>query len=126
MCYGFGASAAMFLAGVYSASAARRIGPKSVVVTGSLIVALAMGMVTFAPAHPWQLVLANAVMGTGVGLIFACPSNLIVAAVPPEQTSVATGMNANIRTGCGSIGAAVTATIVTASVFPNGPPHESG
>ena len=136
--YGFGASVTesglillpssvtMFLAGLYSAPAARRIGPKSVVVTGSLIVALAMGMVAFAHAHPWQLVLANAVMGIGVGLIFACLSNLIVAAVPPEQTGVASGMNANIRTVGGSIGAAVMATVVTASVFPNGLPHESG
>jgi len=136
--YGFGASVTesglillpssvtMFLAGMYSARAARRIGPKSVVVTGSLIVALAMGMVAFAHAHPWELVLANTVMGVGVGLIFACLSNLIVAAVPPEQTGVASGMNANIRTVGGSIGAAVMATVVTASVFPSGLPHESG
>ena len=40
-------------------------------------------------------------------------SNLIVVAVPSEQTGVATGMNANIRTIGGSIGAAVTASIVT-------------
>jgi MFS family permease len=136
--YGFGASVTesglillpssvtMFLGGMYSARAARRIGPKSVVVTGSLIVALAMGMVAFAHAHPWELVLANTVMGVGVGLIFACLSNLIVAAVPPEQTGVASGMNANIRTVGGSIGAAVMATVVTASVFPSGLPHESG
>jgi EmrB/QacA subfamily drug resistance transporter len=136
--YGFGASVTvsglillpssvtMFLAGMYSARAARRIGPKSVVVIGSLIVALAMAMVAFAHAHPWQLVLANGVMGAGIGLIFACLSNLIVAAVPAEQTGVASGMNANIRTVGGSIGAAVMATIVTATVFPDGLPHESG
>jgi hypothetical protein len=35
-------------------------------------------------------------------------------------------MNANIRTVGGSIGAAVMATVVTASVFSNGLPHESG
>jgi MFS family permease len=136
--YGFGASVtesglillpssvSMFVAGMYSASATHRLEPKSVVVTGSLIVSLAMGMVAFAHAHPWQLALANAVMGLGVGMIYACLSNLVVAAVPPEQTGVATGMNANIRTIGGSIGAAVMATIVTASVFPNGLPHESG
>ena len=59
--------------------------------------------------------------GCGVGLVFACLSNLIVAAVPPEQTGVASGMNANIRTVGGSIGAAVMATIVTASVFAERP-----
>src|ERR1700712_1409536 len=65
-------------------------------------------------------------MGVGVGLVFACLSNLIVAAVPPEQTGVASGMNANIRTIGGSIGAAVMASIVTAQVLPSGLPKESG
>jgi dipeptide/tripeptide permease len=69
---------------------------------------------------------ANAVMGIGVGLVFACLSNLIVAAVPPEQTGVASGMNANIRTIGGSIGAAVMASIVTAQLLPSGLPKESG
>ena len=80
----------------------------------------------FAHDHEWQLFVANAIMGVGIGLVFACLSNLIVAAVPPEQTGVASGMNANIRTIGGSIGAAVMATIVTASTFADGVPHESG
>ena len=37
-------------------------------------------------------------MGVGFGLVFAAMSNLIVAAVSPAQTGVASGMNANIRT----------------------------
>jgi hypothetical protein len=53
-------------------------------------------------------------------------SNLIVVAVPPEQTGVATGMNANIRTIGGSIGAAVTGTIITAGLTGGGLPKESG
>ena len=85
-----------------------------------------MAILAFAHDEKWELYVATAVMGIGVGLVFACLSNLIVAAVPPEQTGVASGMNANIRTIGGSIGAAVMASIVTASVFPNGLPHESG
>jgi len=50
----------------------------------------------------------------------------VVSAVPPEQTSVATGMNANIRTIGGSIGAAVMASIVTAKLEPSGLPTEAG
>ena len=34
-------------------------------------------------------------------------SNIIVTAVPPEQTGVANGMNTNFRTIGGAIGAAV-------------------
>ena len=41
-------------------------------------------------------------------------ASLIVAAVPADETGVASGMNANIRTIGGSIGAAVMAGVVTA------------
>jgi len=36
-------------------------------------------------------------MGVGFGLAFSAMSALVVAAVPAEQTGVASGMNANIR-----------------------------
>jgi MFS family permease len=136
--YGFGASitesgvlllpssATMFATGLLSGTFVRLIGPKLVVVVGSLISAGSMAILAFAHAEKWEIFVAMAVMGVGVGLVFACLSNLIVAAVPPEQTGVASGMNANIRTIGGSIGAAVMASIVTASVFPDGIPHESG
>ncbi|HEX4190506.1 MAG TPA: MFS transporter [Marmoricola sp.] len=119
-------SVAMFFLGLYSAPAARRLGAKTVVVAGSLIIALSMAVIAFAHDHIWQLAVASGILGIGVGLVFACLSNLIVAAVPPHQTGVASGMNANIRTIGGSIGSAVMATIVTSKVYPDDFPHESG
>jgi MFS family permease len=65
-------------------------------------------------------------MGVGFGLVFSAMSALVVAAVPPSQTGVASGMNANIRTIGGSIGAAVMASIVTSQLGPSGLPEESG
>ncbi|CAN5249010.1 MFS transporter [soil metagenome] len=136
--YGFGASITesglillpstitMFAVGMMSGTFVRRIGAKSVVVLGCLIVALSMAMVAFTHEYKWELYAANAVSGAGMGLVFASLSNLILAAVPPEQTGVASGMNANIRTIGGSIGAAVMATIVTATLLPSGLPTESG
>lgn len=136
--YGFGASITesglmllpssftMFTVALLSGTFVRLIGPKTVVVIGNLISAASMAILAFAHEEEWQLYVAAAVMGVGVGLVFACLSNLIVAAVPPEQTGVASGMNANIRTIGGSVGAAVMASIVTANVFPNGLPFESG
>lgn len=50
----------------------------------------------------------------------------IVNAVPREQTGVASGMNANIRTIGGSLGAAIMASIVAAGADPAGLPAESG
>ena len=65
-------------------------------------------------------------LGVGFGLAFSAMSANIVSAVPAEQTGAATGMNANIRTIGGSIGAAVMASIVTAKLEPSGLPVESG
>lgn len=136
--YGFGASVTesglimlplmvtMFGGGVVSARLARWIGAKAVVVAGSFTVALGFGMVAFAHDQVWQLAVGNAVVGIGVGVVYSCLSTLIVTAVPPHQTGVASGMNANIRTIGGSIGAAAMAAVVTADLLPSGVARQSG
>ena len=53
-------------------------------------------------------------------------ANLIVGSVPARQTGVATGMNANIRTIGGAIGAAVVSGVITAHPQASGLPRESG
>ena len=64
----------------------------------------------------WEIICTTAILGTGFGLAFSAMSNLIVTAVPANQTGVASGLYANIRTISGSIVAAVTASIVTSGV----------
>jgi MFS family permease len=83
-------------------------------------------MLAFAHHHQWQIYVSSGLMGIGFGLAFSAMSALIVAAVPPSQTGVASGMNANIRTIGGSIGAAVMASIVTSQLEPSGLPREVG
>jgi EmrB/QacA subfamily drug resistance transporter len=136
--YGFGSSVTesgllilpsaimTFITGLVTARIARRVGAKPIVVIGCLIAAI--GMFSLAAFHDTkvQILISNGLTGLGVGLAFACLANLIVAAVPPEQTGVATGMNANIRTIGGSIGTAVMASIVTAHLLPQGFPREIG
>jgi EmrB/QacA subfamily drug resistance transporter len=135
--YGFGASitqsglillpltVTMFLVGLFANRFAARIGGKIVVLLGSLVGTASMALLAFAHAHTWELYIATAVMGVGFGLAFAAMSSLIVSAVPPEQTGVASGMNANIRTIGGSIGSALMASVVTASPAADGLPREA-
>jgi MFS family permease len=85
-----------------------------------------MAMIAFAHDSTWEIYVASGVMGVGIGLAFSAMSALIVAAVPAEQTGVASGMNANIRTIGGSIGSALMASIVTAQLQRDGLPKESG
>ena len=58
--------------------------------------------------------------------MFSCLAGVVVRAVPAEQTGVASGMNANIRTIGGAIGAAVMAGILTAHLTTGGYPAERG
>jgi EmrB/QacA subfamily drug resistance transporter len=120
------ASAAMFALGIASGRLSKRYGAKAVLVGGALISIVTFVLLTVAHAHQWEIVLAMIVEGVGFGLAYAAMSNLIVAGVPPEQTGVASGMNANIRTIGGSIGAAVMSSIVTSSAHGGGLPTESG
>jgi MFS family permease len=136
--YGFGASitrsglmllpsaVTMFIVGLFAGRLARRLGGRALVIAGCLIGCGAMSMLAFAHHHQWQIYVSSALMGIGFGLAFSAMSALIVAAVPPSQTGVASGMNANIRTIGGSIGAAVMASIVTSQLEPSGLPREAG
>ncbi|MFF6958698.1 MFS transporter [Streptomyces sp. NPDC088197] len=136
--YGFGSSitesglillpmsVTMFAVGLGASRLAQRIGGKIVVLLGSLIGTVSLAMIAFAHGATWELYIATGVMGVGFGLAFSAMSSLIVAAVPPEQTGVASGMNANIRTIGGSIGAALMASIVTSNPAADGLPRESG
>ncbi len=136
--YGFGASVttagllmlpmlvAMFLSGVLGGRLEPVLGAKRLLTTGAALGALACGFLTLWHDAPWQIAVVAGVFGLGIGLAFASMANLIVGSVPADQTGAATGMNANIRTIGGSIGAAVTSVLVTGHLQPSGLPYASG
>jgi MFS family permease len=119
-------SVSMFIFGSWSGRLSTRLGAKTVLVAGSVASIPAFAIMAFAHHQIWQLTIAMVLLGAGFGLAFSAMSNIIVDAVPTRQTGVASGMNANIRTIGGSIGAAAMASIVTAGAGPDGLPHESG
>lgn len=136
--YGFGASVTesgllmlpsavmTFLAGLVAARIATAIGPKAVVVAGSAIAAVALVLQALWHDEIWHMLVSNALVGLGVGVAFACLASLVVAAVPADQTGVASGMNANIRTIGGAVGSAAMGGIVTAHLTSSGLPSEAG
>jgi MFS family permease len=136
--YGFGVSvtesgllllpqtAATFIAGVFSGRLAARFGSKAILVAGATLTSLGTLGLTLAHDQLWQVVVETTVLGLAFGLAFAAMSNLVVDAVPQTQTGVASGMNANIRTVGGALGGALLASVVTASLRPDGLPVESG
>jgi EmrB/QacA subfamily drug resistance transporter len=119
-------SVMMFVFGTASGRLTVRFGGKRVLMAGSATSVVPFVLLVVAHAHQWEIVVTMALMGVGFGLAFAAMANLIVEGVPPGQTGVASGMNANIRTIGGSVGAAVMSSVVTASAHHGGLPHESG
>jgi EmrB/QacA subfamily drug resistance transporter len=96
------------LAGRLSSS----LGAKVPLVAGCFLTAAAYTFVAAAHDSPWQIYVCTATMGAGIGFAFGAMANLIVAAVRPEETGVATGMNTIVRTIGGSLGSQVSASVV--------------
>jgi EmrB/QacA subfamily drug resistance transporter len=136
--YGFGSSVtqaglfllpatvAMMLVGPIAGSLATRVGSRVVLIAGCLTTTLSFSLLAFAHAHQGEIYVATALMGAGIGLAFAALANLIVEAVPPQQTAVATGMNTVMRTLGGSVGGQVGASLITGTVVASGLPTEGG
>ena len=79
-----------------------------------------------APQQPWTIYAAAGLLGVGVALGYASMANLIIEAVPVEQTGVATGMNTNIRNIGAALGSGVATSLVIGEMLPNGYPKEAG
>jgi EmrB/QacA subfamily drug resistance transporter len=136
--YGFGASITesgllllpsnivSFLVGVTTGRLTMRYGGKRVLVAGTAIAIVPFVLLLAANDSRVAVVVAMMILGVGFGGTFAAMSALVVQGVPVEQTGVASGMNANIRTIGGSIGAAVMSSIVTGTVHANGYPTKAG
>jgi EmrB/QacA subfamily drug resistance transporter len=122
--YGFGYSvtqaglllvpAAVFqlLGGPLAGSLGARIGFRTTLAIGAAASTAAFLMLAFEHSHPWQFLVAAALLGTGISFAFASMANLIVAAVPQSEVGIATGINTIMRTVGGAFGAAVAAAIL--------------
>ncbi len=124
---GFGYGASVVMSGVYLLPStlgmvlvgfsagwiANRFGSKRAVIAGSLLTASSFALITFAHAHPYEMLISTALLGLGVGLAFAALGNLIVEAVAPHQTGAAGGMNTVMRTIGGALGGQLSATFIT-------------
>jgi MFS family permease len=101
------------------------VGSKVPLVIGSIVTAAAFVVLAVAGSR-WEIYLASALVGIGVGFAFASMANLIVEAVPPGQTGVATGMNTIVRTIGGAVGSVVAASILASHVLAAGEPAKRG
>jgi len=114
----------MILAGPLSGRLSTRFGAKLPLVVGVAVTMLSFVLLVAAHSEHWQVYLASVLLGVGIGFAFASMANLIVLAVRPDQTGVATGMNAVARTIGGAVGGQVSATILASTLLASGLPAE--
>jgi EmrB/QacA subfamily drug resistance transporter len=117
---------AMLLVSPLAGRLAGRVGSRVPLILGCLTSCLAFVFVAVAHDRPWEMYVASAILGTGIGLAFASLANLIVEAVRPEQTGVATGMNTVMRSVGGSVGSQIAASILAGTVVAGALPTEHG
>jgi EmrB/QacA subfamily drug resistance transporter len=116
----------MLLVSPLAGRLAGQVGARFPLILGSLSTSIAFAFLAFLHTEPWHMYVGSAILGTGIALAFASLANLIVEAVAPEQTGVATGMNTVMRTLGGSVGAQIGATIIAATVVGGALPTEDG
>src|SRR5215218_6036428 len=137
--YGFGLNATgagllmlpgslvMLVAGPLSGILGSHFGSKLPLALGAAITSA--GLVGLGIGHGAELAVVawSFVMSAGIGLAFAAMANLVVEAVPPQQTGEASGINTLTRSVGAAIGSQVSAAVLAASVVAGSPlPSEDG
>ena len=135
--FGFGASVVvsglyllpatigMTILGLRAGAISARFGSRAALLGGIVFSTASFLLLAVAHEHPYQLLIAASLLGVGIGLAFAALGNLIVQAVPSEQTGVASGMNTVMRTLGGALGGQLSATFIAENTA-NGLPTVTG
>jgi EmrB/QacA subfamily drug resistance transporter len=136
--YGFGASvtvAGLFLlpstiaivvVGQMAGRLERRIGSRGSLIGGTLFALACYVLLVADRTQELDIYVAAGLLGIGIGLSFSAMANLIVQNVGPEQTGVATGMNAVTRTLGGAFGGQLAATLLASNLGAGGLPASTG
>jgi MFS family permease len=125
--YGFGASAAQagllilpgalvgLATGPLSSALGTRYGGKVPLVAGAAIAACGLALLGVSHGSQLEVLVFTTILFTGATLTFSAMPNLIVDAVPHEETGEATAFNWLIRNSGAALGTAVGASILAAS-----------
>jgi len=106
-----------FVAGPIAGRLGTRYGSRLPLILGMILAACGIASLALFHAHPLEISLAMVFIGIGVPFAFAAMAKLIVDAVRPSETGVATGMNTVMRTIGSVIGGQVGAAIVSADTI---------
>jgi MFS family permease len=108
----------MMVLSPFSGRLARTVGPRLLLVLGSIALIVAYGFSLLWASEVWHLLVANLLIGVGIGFGYAGMPMLIMRSVPPTETGASNGLNALFRSLGTSIAAAVVGAVLAALSVP--------
>lgn len=95
----------------------RRYGPRATLRLAMASFAVSMTLLALFPSHTWQICLWSAIYGIGFALSPLSTAQLVVDAVPPEQTAVSTSVLGVARSLGSGVAVPVTGAILAHDVL---------
>ncbi len=100
----------MMVLSPFSGRLAGSVGPRRLLVLGAIALIAAYGFSLFLASEVWHILVANLLIGVGIGFGYAAMPMLIMRSVPQSESGASNGLNALFR----SLGTSVAAAVVGA------------
>lgn len=100
----------MMILSPFSGRMARTVGPRLLLVLGALALIVAYGYTLLFSTQVWEILVANILIGVGIGFGYAAMPMLIMRSVPQSETGASNGLNALFR----SLGTSTAAAVIGA------------
>lgn len=117
----------MMLLSPFSGRLAQTVGPKLLLILGAIALIAAYGFTLLLSSEVWHLLIANILIGVGIGFGYAAMPMLIMRSVPQSETGASNGLNALFRSIGTSTAAAVIGAVLASFTAPfEGVPTPTG
>lgn len=113
----------MMVLSPFSGRIARTVGPKLLLILGAVSLVVAYGYTLLFSDSVWHLLVANILIGFGIGFGYAAMPMLIMRSVPQSETGASNGLNALCRSlGTSTAGAVIGAVLAANTIDFEGTP----
>ncbi|MCR2815442.1 MFS transporter [Microbacterium jiangjiandongii] len=111
----------MMVLSPYSGRVARTVGPRLLLILGAIALITAYGFTLLFSSEVWHILVANLLVGVGIGFGYASMPMLIMRSVPQNETGASNGLNALFRSlGTSTAAAIIGAVLASLSVTQGG------
>lgn len=110
----------MFLVSPLAARLSNARGPRTSLMLGGFVIAVAFTSAVFLMHEVWHVILVSTLVGLGTGFAYSAMPTLIMHSVPPTETAAANGLNSVMRTLGSTVAASLIGVILSSSFVMSG------